>query len=97
MTKSGLFGLDWGALQAGVTVAIIPCAVLFLLLQRYYLQGLMGGRLKAKVRLVVITRIPEHRLAAAYQLKLEYLDDEPFEKFSGFYHKYADQDQGRWL
>ena len=44
--QSGLFGLDWGALQAGVTVAIIPCVLLFLLLQRYYLQGLMGGAVK---------------------------------------------------
>jgi multiple sugar transport system permease protein len=44
--QSGLFGLDWGALQAGVIVAIIPCAVIFLLLQRYYLQGLMGGAVK---------------------------------------------------
>ena len=34
--QSGLFGLDWGALQAGVTIAILPCAILFLLLQRYY-------------------------------------------------------------
>ena len=44
--QSGLFGLDWGALQAGVTVAILPCAILFLLLQRYYLQGLMSGAMK---------------------------------------------------
>lgn len=45
--RSGLFGqVDWGALQAGVTIAIIPCIVLFLLLQRYYIQGLMGGAMK---------------------------------------------------
>lgn len=44
--QSGLFGLDWGALQAGVTVAVIPSALIFLLLQRYYLQGLMGGAVK---------------------------------------------------
>jgi multiple sugar transport system permease protein len=34
------------ALQAGVTVTILPCILLFLLLQRYYLQGLMGGAVK---------------------------------------------------
>lgn len=44
--QSGLFGLDWGALQAGVIVAVIPSALIFLLLQRYYLQGLMGGAVK---------------------------------------------------
>lgn len=45
--RSGYYGaIDWGALQAGVTVTILPCIVLFLLLQRYYLQGLMGGAVK---------------------------------------------------
>ena len=44
---NGLYGsIDWGALQAGVTISIIPSVVLFLLLQRYYMQGLMGGALK---------------------------------------------------
>ena len=45
--RSGLYGsVDWGALQAGVTVAIVPCVVLFLLLQRYYMRGLMGSAVK---------------------------------------------------
>ncbi len=45
--RSGYYGaIDWGALQAGVTVTILPCILLFLLLQRYYLQGLMGGAVK---------------------------------------------------
>lgn len=45
--RSGYYGaVDWGALQAGVTVTILPCILLFLLLQRYYLQGLMGGAVK---------------------------------------------------
>ncbi len=45
--RSGLYGsVDWGALQAGITVAIVPCVVLFLLLQRYYIRGLMGGAVK---------------------------------------------------
>ena len=45
--RSGLYGsIDWGALQAGVTISIVPCIILFLLLQRYYMQGLMGGAVK---------------------------------------------------
>jgi multiple sugar transport system permease protein len=45
--RSGYYGaIDWGALQAGVTVTILPCVILFLLLQRYYMQGLMGGAVK---------------------------------------------------
>jgi multiple sugar transport system permease protein len=45
--RSGYYGaIDWGALQAGVTVTILPCILLFLILQRYYLQGLMGGAVK---------------------------------------------------
>ena len=45
--RNGLYGaVDWGVLQAGVMVAIVPCVVLFLVLQKYYLQGLMGGAVK---------------------------------------------------
>ena len=45
--RSGLYGaVDWGALQAGITVAIIPCVLIFLFLQRYYMRGLMGGAIK---------------------------------------------------
>ena len=44
LVRSGLWGtIDWGALQAGVIVAIFPCLVVFLLLQRYYINGLIGG------------------------------------------------------
>ena len=46
--RSGLYGtVDWGALQAGVIVSIIPSLVIFLLLQRYYMNGLMGGAVKS--------------------------------------------------
>jgi multiple sugar transport system permease protein len=45
--RSGLYGaIDWGALQAGVTITILPCIILFLVLQRYYMRGLMGGAIK---------------------------------------------------
>ena len=44
LVRSGIYGtVDWGALQAGVIVAIAPCLLIFLLLQRYYINGLMGG------------------------------------------------------
>lgn len=35
--------IDWGGLQAGITVAMLPCVVLFILLQRYYVAGLVSG------------------------------------------------------
>jgi len=34
-------------LQAGVTLAMLPCVVLFLLFQRYYVNGLTAGAVKA--------------------------------------------------
>ena len=44
LVRSGIYGtVDWGALQAGVVVAILPCLAIFLLLQRYYINGLIGG------------------------------------------------------
>ena len=45
--RSGYYGaIDWGALQAGLVVTMLPCIILFLLLQRYYVRGLTGGALK---------------------------------------------------
>jgi multiple sugar transport system permease protein len=45
--RSGYYGaIDWGALQAGLMVNILPCIILFLLLQRYYISGLTGGATK---------------------------------------------------
>jgi multiple sugar transport system permease protein len=45
--SSGLYGIiDWGALQAGVTITMLPCIALFLLLQRYYVRGLTAGAVK---------------------------------------------------
>jgi len=46
--QSGLYGsIDWGAVQAGVTITMLPCVLLFLLLQRYYVSGLTAGAVKA--------------------------------------------------
>jgi multiple sugar transport system permease protein len=45
--RAGRLGaVNWGAVQAGVIVMTLPCLVVFLLLQRYYLRGLMAGAVK---------------------------------------------------
>jgi multiple sugar transport system permease protein len=45
--SSGLYGIiDWGALQAGIAVTMVPCVLLFLFLQRYYVGGLTAGAVK---------------------------------------------------
>ena len=45
--RTGQLGqIDYGSLYAGITVAMLPCAALFLGLQRYYLRGLTSGALK---------------------------------------------------
>lgn len=46
--RTGAYGsIDWGLLQAGTTLAILPCLALYLLLQRYYVGGLTEGALRA--------------------------------------------------
>jgi len=38
--------VDWGALQAGVIVSMIPCIAIYILLQKYYVSGLLSGAVK---------------------------------------------------
>ena len=45
-TETSLGGTDWGMLQAGITISVIPCVAFYLLLQRYYVSGLMSGAVK---------------------------------------------------
>jgi multiple sugar transport system permease protein len=45
-TETSLGGTDWGMLQAGIVISIIPCILFYLLLQRYYVSGLTQGALK---------------------------------------------------
>jgi multiple sugar transport system permease protein len=45
-TETSLGGTDWGMLQAGITISVIPCVIVYLLLQRYYVSGLMSGAVK---------------------------------------------------
>lgn len=45
--RAGRLGaINWGAVQAGVMVMTIPCLIVFLALQRYYMRGLMAGAVK---------------------------------------------------
>lgn len=45
-TETSLGGTDWGMLQAGVTISVIPCVGIYLLLQRYYVSGFLTGAVK---------------------------------------------------
>jgi multiple sugar transport system permease protein len=38
--------IDWGALQAGVILSIIPCIAIYLALQRHYVSGFLSGAVK---------------------------------------------------
>jgi multiple sugar transport system permease protein len=38
--------VDWGALQASIVFSVIPCLVVYLALQRYYISGLLSGAVK---------------------------------------------------
>jgi len=44
--ETSLGGTDWGMLQAGVTISMIPCIGIYLLLQKYYVSGFTAGALK---------------------------------------------------
>lgn len=38
--------IDFGATEAGVVVMAIPCLIIFLILQRFYVRGFMSGAVK---------------------------------------------------
>lgn len=45
--RTGRLGsVDWGALQAGVMLAVLPCVLIYLLLQKYYVSGFLNGAVK---------------------------------------------------
>lgn len=45
---TGRFGsIDWGMLQVGVLLTSVPCIAVFLILQRYYVEGLLAGSVKS--------------------------------------------------
>lgn len=44
---SGDFGsVSWGALQASVMLSILPCLLVYVLLQKYYISGFLSGAVK---------------------------------------------------
>lgn len=44
---SGDFGsVSWGALQASVMLSILPCLLVYVLLQKYYVSGFLSGAVK---------------------------------------------------
>lgn len=46
-SNPGLFGgTNWGGLQASVAITMLPCLLLFVALQRYYVSGLSSGAVK---------------------------------------------------
>lgn len=47
VSQGQLGTIDYGALQAGVTLTMLPCVVIFLALQRYYVSGLVAGAVKS--------------------------------------------------
>ncbi len=45
--ESGTYGsVNFGFLIAGAVIAMVPCVVLYITLQRYYIRGLMSGAVK---------------------------------------------------
>ena len=46
MLFKGANTIDWGGLMAGSVIAVIPVTLIFLILQRYFLAGLMSGSVK---------------------------------------------------
>ncbi len=41
-----LGAINWGVLEAGVVITVVPCLVIFLILQRYYVRGLVSGAVR---------------------------------------------------
>ena len=45
--RTGRLGaVDWGALQASIVIAILPCIAVYVMLQRYYVSGFTSGAVK---------------------------------------------------
>jgi len=46
LRQQAMGAIDYGVTEAGVVVLALPCVVLFLALQRYYVKGFMSGAIK---------------------------------------------------
>ena len=61
--ESGNYGaINYGLLLAGSVIAMIPCVVAYVALQRYYVRGLVSGALKADAAHRLSYRWPESGL-----------------------------------
>lgn len=43
---SGQYSSDWGAVMAAALIVVLPIVVLFVLLQRRFIEGMAGGAVK---------------------------------------------------
>jgi len=43
---AGQFQVDWGATMAAATVISLPITIVFLLVQRYFIQGMSAGEVE---------------------------------------------------
>jgi multiple sugar transport system permease protein len=47
LLQGSLLGqVSWGTLQAGVMVSMVPCVIIYAVLQRYYVAGMLSGGIK---------------------------------------------------
>jgi multiple sugar transport system permease protein len=46
MASRTVGAIDYGMLESGVMIMAMPCLILFLILQRYYVRGFMSGALR---------------------------------------------------
>jgi multiple sugar transport system permease protein len=45
--RSDTYGqINYGVLVAGAVIAMIPCVIIYVALQRYYVRGLVSGAVK---------------------------------------------------
>jgi multiple sugar transport system permease protein len=45
--ETGTYGaVNYGLLLAGAVIAMVPCVIVYVALQRYYVRGLVSGALK---------------------------------------------------
>lgn len=44
--ETSIGGTDWGLLQAGIVIAVVPCILFYVLLQKYYVSGFLNGAVK---------------------------------------------------
>lgn len=46
LSFQGQFGTNWGPLSAAICIILLPLMIIFLMLQKYFVQGVTGGAVK---------------------------------------------------